>query len=223
MKKTFNVDIDFREHSDRIEKAKTTYESEGDNVTVKELLVGDYVFDNQVCYEYKEFEDFISSVIDGRVFNQAVEMSSQFNHHFVVIRANDYRKHQYFDAVEDESHAFGWKHYQGAIARLNTITTVKECGTEKLAIEYMRTQAIKCLDNKRVVKHLKTKTENPAFNWLYGIHGIGDDTAELIVGSLDLYSLDDLMSLDCDTLQGIKGIGKEKSRIVMQSIKGKMI
>lgn len=223
MKKTFNVDIDFRERSDRIRNAKEFYESQGDNVSIRELAVGDYVFDNTVAMEFKEFEDFISSVIDGRVFNQAIEMSAHFPYHYVIIRANDYRKHMLFDEAEDDPSAFGWKHYQGAIARLNTITTVKECSTEKLAIEYMRTQAIKCLDNKRVVKHLKTKTENPAFNWLYGIHGIGDDTAELIVGSLDLYSLDDLMSLDCDTLQGIKGIGKEKSRIVMQSIKGKMI
>lgn len=215
MKKTFNIDIDFREHSSRIEKAKAFYEANSDNVNVKELLVGDYVFDNQVCYEYKEFHDFINSVIDKRVFNQALSMSESYPYHFVVIVASDRERYDYLRNYN----AFGWDHYEGAIARLNTITTVKECPTETRAIHYMRRQAMKCLDGRKITKQLKTKTDNPAYNWLCGVHGIGDDTAELITESLDLYSLDDLMSLDCDTLQGIKGIGKEKSRIVMCSIK----
>ena len=84
----------------------------------------------------------------------------------------------------------------------------------------MRQQARKCLDNKKVIKRLKQKTDNPAFNWLALVKHIGDDTAELIVENKDLYSLTDLLELDNNSLQEIKGIGSKTAGIVMRSIKG---
>ena len=125
--KNFKIEIDFREHIDRIKKAGIYYESKGDNVTVKELLIGDYVFNNQVAFEWKSLKDFIQSVMSGRVFNQAYDQSVSFQYHFVIICASDREKHEYFDGFDDDHDVFGWNNYEGAIARLNTFTTVKEC------------------------------------------------------------------------------------------------
>lgn len=61
-----NVVVDFREQT-RIKEAKEYY---GD-ITVSELDTGDFLFDEEVVFEYKTFEDFIASIFDGRVFNQA--------------------------------------------------------------------------------------------------------------------------------------------------------
>ena len=52
---------------------------------------------------------------------------------------------------------------------------------------------------------------------------MGDETAELIVDNLELYSLNDLLNLDNNTLQSIDGIGSKKAGIVMRAIKGKQI
>ena len=211
------IEIDHRENTPRIIKAKEYYQEQDDNVEVKDLLIGDYIFDNQVAYEYKTLHDFIQSVESQRVFNQAVDQSTNFPHHFVIIVASDYEKHEQFDDAEWPE--FTWAHYHGAIARLNTFTTVIEKSTQSEAITFMRTQAQKCLDNKHVIKRLQQKTDNPAFNWLSIIKHIGDDTAELIVDSLDLYTLDDLLNIDNNKLQSIKGIGSQKAGIVMRSIK----
>ena len=164
--------------------------------------------------------DFIQSVESGRVFNQAIDQTTNYPYHFVIIVASDKEKQEYLDGFDEEAYVFGWDNYDGAIARLNTFTTVKECSTEKRAIRFMRQQARKCLDNKKVIKRLKQKTDNPAFNWLALVKHIGDDTAELIVENKDLYSLTDLLNLDNNSLQEIKGIGSKTAGIVMRSIKG---
>ena len=217
----FQIEIDHRENDERIQEAAYYYKSKGDTVKVKELLVGDYVFNNQVAFEYKTMNDFIQSVESGRVFNQAIDQTTNYHYHFVIIVASDKEKEEYLDGFDEEAYVFGWDNYDGAIARLNTFTTVKECSTEKRAIRFMRQQARKCLDNKKIVKRLKQKTDNPAFNWLALVKHIGDDTAELIVENKDLYSLTDLLELDNNSLQEIKGIGSKTAGIVMRSIKGK--
>jgi len=221
--KNFNIQIDHREHDDRIRKAACYYKSKQDNVTVKELLVGDYIFNNQVCFEYKTLTDFIDSVESKRIFNQAIDQTTNFPYHFVIVVASDLEKHEMFDGFDGEAYVFGWDNYDGAIARLNTFTTVKECSTEERAIKFMRQQSRKCLDNKHVVKRLKQKTDNPAFNYLALTKHIGDDTAELIVDNLGLYDLDDLLKLDNNTLQEIKGIGSKTAGIVMRAINRKRI
>lgn len=222
MKQKFNILIDHREHSERVDKAKSYYETKNDTVTVKELLIGDYVFNNQVCFEWKSLNDFIQSVESKRVFNQAVDQSVSYPYHFIIIVASDREKYDYFRSDEDYN-TFGWDNYEGSIARLNTFTTVKECSSETRAIRYMRQQARKCLDGKQVIKRLKTKTDNPAFNYLSLIKNVGDETAELIVDNLELYSLTDLLNLDNNTLQSLDGIGSKKAGIVMRAIKGKQI
>ena len=54
-----------------------------------------------------------------------------------------------------------------------------------------------------------------------GVKHIGDDTAELIVNALDVYDLDDLLNLNNNELQEIKGIGSKTAGIVMRAIKRK--
>lgn len=217
--KNFNIEIDHRENTPRIIKARQYYEKKGDTVKVKELLIGDYIFNNQVVFEYKRLDDFIKSVTEKRVFNQAIDQTTSFPYHFVIIVGSDYEKREAFDDAEWPD--FTWANYEGAIARLNTYTTVKECSTQAQAIRFMRTQARKCLDNKHVVKRLPQKTDNPAFNYLLNVKHIGDDTAELIVDNLDVYDLEDLLNLDNNKLQDVKGIGSKTAGIVMRAIKRK--
>ena len=83
----------------------------------------------------------------------------------------------------------------------------------------MRQQARKCLDNKKVVKRLKQKTDNPAFNWLMNIKHINDVKAKLIVDNLELETLEDVLNITNNDLQKINGIGSKTAGIVMKSIK----
>ena len=65
-----DVIIDSREQK-RIPIAKDYYESQGLNVSIEELSTGDYLFDNKVVMEFKTFGDFMSSITDGRLWNES--------------------------------------------------------------------------------------------------------------------------------------------------------
>lgn len=215
--------IDDREKNSRIKKAIEYFQDEqGDTVKVGHLEIGDYIINNEVVFEYKRLDDFVKSVKERRVFNQAVDQSVNFKYHFVVVVSTDRQRRAYFSKATSVGFKGGYfdeNQYIGAISRLNTYTTVIQADYEKQAFKYMRAQARKCLDNKHVVKRLETKTDNPAFNWLMNIKHISDNTAELLVDNFDLFDLDSLFQLNYKDMQQVKGIGVETARIVMNSIK----
>ena len=213
--------VDNREKHSRIEHARKYYEKLGDTVTVKELPFGDYLFENQVVIEFKTLSDFIQSVKSNRVFNQAIDQSSVFKYHFVIVVSSAGERKVYFKKLQHIGNHmyFDEKQFIGAISRLNTFTTVLQANNETEAFLFMRSQARKCLDNKHIVKSLEQKTDNPAFNFLMNIKHISDTKAKLIVENLNLYSLQDLLEVTNDDLQGINGIGSKTSGIIMKALK----
>lgn len=218
-----NVLIDNREKKSRVKHAITFYEDKGDTPIVKELAFGDYIFENKVVFEYKTISDFIQSVKKGRIFNQAIDQSTAYKYHFVIIVATEQERFRYINKLKYigiQGLYFDEKQYLGAVARLNTYTTVMTASCEEEAFEFMRVQARKCLDDKSIVKRLETKTDNPAFNWLMNIKHISDKKAKLIVEELNLYSLQDLLNITNNDLQAINGIGSQTAGIIMKSITG---
>lgn len=217
----FNVQIDNREKYSRKENAKHYYEEQGDQVIIKELAFGDYIFNNEVVFEYKTIKDFVQSVKSNRVFNQAVDQSTTYKYHFVIIVGTERERRGYLNKLKHLGNTqlyFDNKKYIGAICRLNTYTTVIQVNTEKEAFYYMRTQARKCLDNKHVIKRLETKTDNPAFNFLMNIKHISDVKAEIIVDGLNLYTLEDLLNVTNNQLQSLNGIGSTTVGIIMKAL-----
>lgn len=208
--------IDDREHK-RIEEAIQYYEEKGCTLEIQELPVGDFIFQNQVCFEYKTFSDFISSIMDGRLFNQTINQLT-YPYHFVVIVSKEYERNIVFKAAYDYN-KFSKSQYYGAVARLNTYTTVLNAESTYDAFELMYIQSVKCLDQRPVKKHFNDKTDNMALTWLSGIKRIGDSTAETICDCLELKSLDDLMGLSLDDLTGIDGIGRVKAETILKTLR----
>lgn len=218
-----NVAIDNREQS-RVEKAKTYYESEGLTVSVEELQIGDYIFSDgneSVCFEFKEINDFITSISSGRIFNQAISQAEEFNHHFVVIRGTESERAKYL-AITKNYRTVTLFQYLGAIASLNRYTTVLEVYTPYIneAFYRMMVQAKKCLQNKPIVKKFPRKDKNSALNYLcYCIYGLNYKRAKVIVDTYQLESLTDLMKLNIDDLTNIEGIGEKTAENIIRSIK----
>ena len=216
------VEIDYREKHSRKEHAKQFYNNLGDEVVIKELAFGDFVFENQVVFEFKVLSDFIQSVKSGRVFNQCIDQSQNFRFHFLIVMSNYEERKDYFQKLKylgNKALYFDEVNYIGAIARLNTYTTVIQANNESEAFLYMKSQARKCLDNKHIIKRLETKTDNPAFNFLMNIKHISDKKAEIICDELDLYTLQDLVSLTNDDLQSVKGIGGKTASTILKAIR----
>jgi ERCC4-type nuclease len=216
--------IDHREQ-DRVKSATNYYSNELKlDVNVQELPVGDYIFtdgNNSVCFEYKEVNDFITSISNHRVFNQAINMAEEFDYHFVVIRGTESERAKYL-AISKNYQTVTVYQYLGAIASLNRYTTVIESYTPYINEAYYRMyiQAKKCLQDKPIVRKFQRKDRNPALNFLtYCIYGLNYKRSRLIVDTYDLHSLHDLMTLTPEMLMEIEGIGESTSRRILEALK----
>ena len=218
-----NVIIDSREQ-DRVKTATRYYTNELKlDVSVEELPVGDYIFtngNNSVCFEFKEINDFITSISNHRVFNQAINMAEEFDYHYVVIRGTESERAKYL-AISKNYQTVTVFQYLGAIASLNRYTTVIESYTPYINEAYYRMyiQAKKCLQDKPVVKRFNRKNRNPALNFLsHDVYGINYKRAKLIVDTYDLHSLNDLMTLTPGMLMEIDGIGENTAQKIVDAI-----
>lgn len=216
------VYIDTRE-TDRIKPAMF-YFSKNNSVSVVELESGDYIFvddGKRVVFEYKTMEDFITSVNEGRVFNQAIDQQTQFLYHFVIIEGTDEEMQKICsDRYYSTGVSFSKAQFYGAIARLNTFTTVLRVPNRKTAFELMEVQSKKCMDEKAVAKSFPKSEGNAAFRYLcYCCNRIGSNTAEKIVDELSLNNLEDIIALKRDDLTSIYGIGDATADTILEQVR----
>lgn len=218
------VQIDSREQG-RIETAKKYYEKLDITVEVAELPIGDYIFtdgNDSVVYEFKTCEDYIASIHDGRLPNEAINQAEEFNHHFIVIYGSLYDRTQAIIKSRDYI-PITIEQYIASISSLNRYTTVLQVYNNVIEEAYytMQKQAEKCLSQKPIVRKFPRKHRNPAFNYLcYCIHGISSKKAKAITETYDLHSLTDLMTLTLTDLQKIEGIGENTAKKILTAIHG---
>ena len=215
------VKIDTREKN-RIKSASKYFKEQKLDVSVEELPVGDYVFDNKVCFEFKLIPDFIASIQDGRVFNQSIEMAENYDYSFVIIHG-DLPTRTKCIAMSRNYREVNTFQYIGAISSLNRYVTVLQVYSPFINESYytMMKQAQKCLKQKPIVKKFPKKHKNPALNFLsYSVYGINYKKAKVITDTYNLQSLTDLMTLDKDKLIEIEGIGEKTATNIIEAIHG---
>ena len=64
------------------------------------LRVGDYLCSERVCIERKNANDFVSSIIDGRLMEQAKDLKLNFQKPIILIEGNYYRENMNENAVK---------------------------------------------------------------------------------------------------------------------------
>ena len=218
------VTIDTRE-TNRIDSATKYYEKQGLTVNVAELEIGDYIFsdgNDEVVFEFKLISDFVSSIQDGRVFNQSIAQSENFNHHFIIIHG-DLATRSKCLAMSKHYRKVTIFQYLSAIASLDKYTSVIETYSPYLDESYYRmmTHARKCLINKPVVKRFPKKDKNPAMNFLcHDVYGINHKKGKAIIDHNNLQSLNDLFNLKLEDLTEIDGIGENTANRILTAIHG---
>lgn len=216
------VQIDSRE-KDRRDSATKYFEEQGLTVEIKELSIGDYIFTdgkNSVVFEFKLVDDFVSSIQSGRVFNQAISQSEEYNNHFVIISGDDKARAKAI-AISKHYQPVNLMQYNSAIASLNRYTTVIESYSPfiKEAYHRMLLQAQKCLLKRPIVKKFPRKDKNVCFNYLaYCVYGISGKKAQSIVNELELSTLEDLLYLEHDKLTAVDGIGEKLAERIINTI-----
>lgn len=219
-----DIFVDDRE-GERIEYAKKHYTKH--NVEKKHLETGDFIFNQKVAFEYKTFNDFVKSVQEGRIVEQAIRLNQTYPYPFVMIQANEQELQNYVNKIyfirrqrknKSKPPKFYEKHYYGAINSLNCYVTVLTCPTRYLAFQSMLNQAKKCLDGAPINRKV-AKTGSPAYNCLrYCIRGIGPKTTEKIVNGLSLETVSDVVGLSVEDLVSVKGVSRSKAEDIMGKI-----
>ena len=211
---TLHIKIDSREQS-RIPIATQYYTEQGCTVTTDQLPTGDYIFNDQVVMEFKTWSDFMTSITDGRLWNESQKQMENYEIHFVVLHGTnrDYQEAFQHNGIED-------KHITGAIARLLTYTKIiRGTGTLTDTFELMRVTAEKCLDNKTLTKQFGTKSINPAFNVLaYTVDDIKGERAKAIVNHLELKTIQDVCNLTYEQLISVPGIGDILAKKILTAL-----
>ena len=204
----------------RIPKAEQYFQELGCETEVTNLQYGDYVFDEKVAVEYKTMADFIASIQDNRVFNEAINQAENYDWHYVLIHGNE---HERAKCISMTQHYIPVNLFQfhGAIASINRYSTVIECYTPWIneAFYKMYIQAKKDLSTKPIVKKFPKKHKNVAFNYLtYCVYGLNAKRANDIVKQLDLHTLEDLLYLKHEHLTSVPGIGSKLADKIIDSI-----
>ena len=210
------IQISDKEQS-RIQSAKEYYLKQGHTVSVENLEIGDYIFDNKVVFEFKTISDFVASIQDNRVFNEAINQAENFDYHYVIIQGDEHARAKAL-AMSRNYHEITYFGYLGAISSLNRYTTVIESYSPFINEAYYRMQitAKKCLQNKPIVKKFTKKHKNSCMNYLtYCVYGLNWKRANDIVNTLDLHTLEDLLNVTHQQLTSVPGIGdKMADRII---------
>ena len=77
--------VDQREQASNVSKELVEM---GCVITMKQLEVGDFLITNDICVERKTIEDFISSLLDGRLFMQLQNMAENFSQPLMLVEGN---------------------------------------------------------------------------------------------------------------------------------------
>lgn len=208
---------------DRIKSATEYYQQQGLTVEVSNLEIGDYVFSNDedsVVFEFKTIPDYISSINDGRLWNEAINQAENYNYHFIMIYGDLYQRTK--SIIKSKEYIpMTVEQYIGSISSLNRYTTVLQCYNHVIQESYytMMKQAEKCLSNRPIIRKFPKKHRNPALNYLqYCIYGLNYKRAHDIVTTLELNTLEDLLYLTPDKLTSIDGIGDKLADKIITSI-----
>jgi ERCC4-type nuclease len=183
-------------------------------VTRKRLSVGDYLFDERLLFERKTARDFGQSLIDGRLFSQAIRLRQSGSPSVMVLegRETDWQK----TGISREAQ-------QGALITLAIIIglpllhSVHAAETARLMFQAAR-QADRVIQGGiyRPGYRPKGKRKRQLFI-LQGLPGIGPQRAEQLLDALG--SIEEIVKADAHTLASVKGIGRTTAQEIRNVIK----
>jgi len=218
--------VDTREHgphgltSTRKSRAQEYYSTKGYDCRIRQLTYGDYLFNNQVVFEYKLIDDLMKSITNGRLFDECVNQTITYPYSYLIVEGNlqDYILDTWESYIVRKQYTYDYQkyikstysRYEGAIRRVQTICPVIYAASESVAFQEMLLQAQKCCESKvygSAVKNL-VKSASAVDSVLCSVKGVSDKKAKLIKETLKIKSLTDLIGATIEDFNKVKSIGE---------------
>ena len=225
------LEIDIREKTSRKESAYQFFVNKDYDVSVRQLPIGDYVFDKKISYEWKTASDMIQSIMDGRVFKQAKRMR-QYPYSYIIVvgnvfeeikaRYSDWENPHYARYRKKGQKTFSVNNYIGGLASLYEQDKVIHVENEHQAFTLMYYMSQNILKKDKQAKAVDTpvcKMTDAVSTFLCCIDGVSVKTALLVKNHLKIETLQDLLDITYRDLIGIKGIGKTTATKILGELK----
>ncbi len=198
-----HIQIDYRERNTGILELLRNK-----NVVVEEgnLIIGDYFINGHITVERKTTKDFILSLIDGRLFSQALRLKKHTETHIMVIEGIDLF-HTGYD-INPQA-------IKGAIVSLSVswqiplVFSKSTNGTAEI-LHIASLQDTKYRDEilKRMGRKPK-RIQTRRLHILQGLPGIGPKIAKKMLEHFE--SIEKVITASEEELACIEGIGKKKA------------
>jgi len=209
--KTIIVYSDIREEKSGI---PDILEELGLLVVRKQLSMGDYVISDQIIVERKSAPDFIHSLFDGRLFEQASRLTEHYPIVTYVIEGNPFRIRRYRSRL---------KQLTAALVTLAVDYNVKVLQSEgpyhsALIIESLARRLE--FERRSIVLHKKPKLSSIREWQLYIVEsfpGIGSKTARKILEKFG--NIEGFVNASIVELSKIPGIGDKKAELIKTILK----
>ena len=218
--------VDSREHgphglaSTRKSRAQEYYSTKGYDCEIRQLTYGDYLFNNQVVFEYKLIDDLMKSITNGRLFDECVNQTVTYPYSYLIVEGNlqDYILDSWESYIVRKQYMFDYNkfikstyaRYEGAIRRVQTICPVIYASSESVAFQEMLLQDQKCCESKTYGSEVKNlvKSASAVDSVLCSVKGVSDKKAKLIKETLNIRSLSDLIGATIEDFNKVKSIGE---------------
>ncbi|MFW6246678.1 MAG: ERCC4 domain-containing protein [bacterium] len=212
-----NFKIDSRESSEDLFDAfdimcyerKCTYEKVF-------LEVGDIVVGN-IVIERKEASDFVGSIMDRRLKEQAAKMSYNFENKYIIIEGSPYRTGSFINpnAIVGQMVSLAVKHNIKLIFVENSHQLAYAC----YAIAKKHEENWEFDPNNYTPNKFKVSHEDTLTSMIYQIPGVGWDKAEKIAAMYH-YSLPEMVNdMQVHDLTMLEGIGVKTAKKICEYFK----
>lgn len=203
--------VDSRETISIIENLRNL----GARVEVKSLDFGDFILSDDVVVERKTVEDFVRSVIDGRLFKQTIAMKDAYRRPIMILQGD------LKDAI-----GIGESAFFGALASIISdfqvpiIISHDEEETSKIIYHTARREQMEVKKEVRVREGKKPFSIDEVQRYIVsGIPSIDAILADRLLKELG--TVEKVFASDEDELKKVKGIGDKLARRIRELSKAK--
>lgn len=178
-------------------------ETKNVSVGIKRLSIGDYLVDNRLVFERKTLNDFALSIIDGRLFSQAIRLvSSKYN---CVLLLEGTGKDLTETGIRREA-------MQGALITVSIVLGVpvlrSKSPSESAHLILYTARQIKSFARGAVQRH-GSRPKGKRRKQLYilqGLPGVGSERAARLLDEFG--SVEAVVTATSEELQSVEGIGE---------------
>jgi len=199
----FRITVIADDRESKSEVIKFLWEMENVSVGIKRLSLGDYLVDNRLVFERKTLNDFALSIIDGRLFSQAIRLVSSNYNSVLILEGTG--KELTETGIRREA-------MQGALITVSIVLGVpvlrSKSPSESARLILYTARQIKSFARRAVRRHgsrPKGKRKKQLFI-LQGLPGVGSERAARLLDEFG--SVEAVATATGEELQSVEGIGK---------------